>query len=238
MQAVSESDKTNLPQTLALVDDDPEYTEFLAQHLRELGVRVHIFSDSNDLLADTAPYDYHFYLVDLMLPGVDGTDLINILRRRSTAGVLVVSGRLAPDVFERVINAGADMYLAKPVRFELIGLAIRGVPRRVFATAQPASDWQLDRRARQLVAPDGIRVDLSETDLAVMECFLDARGETVSRETLCRRLGRQVSDEADNGLHATIYRLRRRIERATPTVVPLQSQSRVGYVFKATLRPA
>jgi DNA-binding response OmpR family regulator len=52
---------------------------------------------------------------------------------------------------------------------------------------------------------------------------------------LRRRLGRSETDEPDNLLHATIYRLRRRIERATPTLVPLQSQSRVGYVFKATL---
>jgi DNA-binding response OmpR family regulator len=225
-----------LPASIALIDDDPEYAEFLAQHLRGLGLQVRRFGDSNDLLADETPFSYAFYLVDLMLPGVDGVELIRILRRRTQAGVLVVSGRVAPDVFATVIDAGADMHLAKPVTFDQVLVAIRAVHRRVASVeATPGGGWVLDSRASQLVAPDGVRVDLSEGDLAVMECFVEAEGKTVTRETLCRKLGRPVTDEPDNGLSAALYRLRRRIERATPQVVPLQSQSRVGYVFRGRL---
>ena len=106
-----------LPATLALVDDDPEYSEFLAQHLRNQGVQVQVYSDSSDLLADIEPYRFDFYVLDLMLPGVNGTELLRILRKRTQAGVLIVSGRLGPEVFAEVINAGADMYLTKPVTF-------------------------------------------------------------------------------------------------------------------------
>ncbi|MFZ5551088.1 MAG: response regulator transcription factor [Pseudomonadota bacterium] len=225
-----------LPTSIALVDDDVEYTEFLAQHLRSLGVQVHRFADSTDLLADTAPFSYGFYLVDLMLPGIDGVELIRVLRRRTHAGVLVVSGRVADDVFSSVVDAGADMHLAKPVTFDQVVVAIRAVHRRVVATEAGSKEWVLDRHAGQLVAPDGVRVDLSEGDLMVMECFVEADGQTVTREALCRRLGRPVTDEPDNTLSATLYRLRRRIERATPVVVPMQSQSRVGYIFRAPLR--
>lgn len=228
--------ESRLPDSLSLVDDDPEFRDYLAQHLRGLGVQVRAFADSDELLADAEPYRDQFFLVDLMLPGVDGVDLIRVLRRRSQAGILVVSGRLAPDVFESVINAGADMYLAKPASFEQIVLAIRAVHRRVAASGQRDQAWLLDVRARQLQTPDGQRIDLSDTDLTVMLCFVEAQGRTVSRETLCQQLGRPLVEGADNGLHATIYRLRRRIERATPAIVPLQSQSRVGYLFKAELR--
>ena len=86
------------------------------------------------------------------------------------------------------------------------------------------------------MAPDGVRVDLSDGDLVVMQCFVEAEGKIVTREVLCQRLGRPVTDEPDNTLSATLYRLRRRIERATPVVVSMQSQSRVGYVFRAPLR--
>ena len=59
----------------------------------------------------------------------------------------------------------------------------------------------------------------------------------MTREALLNKLGREVNEgETDDGLSATIYRLRRRIERATPTLVPLQSKSRVGYVFRAPLQ--
>jgi len=58
----------------------------------------------------------------------------------------------------------------------------------------------------------------------------------VSRDTLRQKLGRTDDNDAADGLNATIYRLRRRIERATPTIVPLQSKSRVGYVFRAPIK--
>lgn len=224
-----------LPKSLALIDDDKEYAEFLAQYLQEQGVRVDVFSDSNDLLVHADPYGYQFYLVDLMLPGIDGVDLIKLLRRRTSAGLLVVSGRLAPDVFKDVISAGADMYLTKPVQFEQVVLAIKAVHRRVGTVSHTQGEWRLERRTGQLVAPDGARVDLSDIDQTLMECFIEAQGEVVSRDTLRQRIGRPDDQEASDGLNATIYRLRRRIERATPLLVPLQSRSRVGYVFRAPL---
>jgi DNA-binding response OmpR family regulator len=225
-----------LPKTLALVDDDAEYTEFLGQFLRDRGMDVDVFGDSNRLLAHPDAYAYAFYVVDLMLPGIAGVDLIKVLRLRSRAGVLVVSGRLAPDVFSQVIEAGADMYLAKPVEFEQVLMAIKAVARRTIPGVPGDVPWCLDRRARQLVAPDGARVDLSEADQAVLECFVSAQGESVTRESLRQRLGHDIENEATDGLSATIYRLRKRIERGTPAAVPLQTKARVGYVFKAPLK--
>lgn len=224
-----------LPKTLALIDDEEESTEFLAAHLRAQGVQVRVYRDSNDLLADSEPHRFDFYVVDLVLPGVDGLQLIKILRKRTQAGVLVVSGRLAPDVFKTVVDAGADMYLAKPAHFEQVEVAIRAVHRRIVGTTRDDAPWRLDRFARALVAPDGARVDLSEGDVALLECFVDARGEVVTRETLRQRLGRNSEDDEGDGVNAAVYRLRRRIERATPMLVPLQSKSRVGYVFKGHL---
>ncbi|QIL82137.1 response regulator transcription factor [Diaphorobacter sp. HDW4A] len=224
-----------LPVTLALVDDDTEYCEFLAQHLRAQGVEVQAYSDSSDLLADMAPYRFDFYVLDLMLPGVDGAELIRILRKRTQAGVLIVSGRLGPEVFAEVINAGADMYLTKPVTFEQVELAIRAVHRRIMTTAKTATAWKLDKRRSVLTAPDGQTVELSPTDLILMDCFLKAQGATVTREQIRELLEGTSAAESDNSLHATIYRLRRRIERVTPLAVPLQSQQKVGYQFRAPL---
>ena len=223
-----------LPKTLILIDDDADYVGFLAEHLADRGIAVRVFADSNDLLADPAAYEAEFYIVDLMLPGVDGVELIRILRKRTDAGVLVVSGRLGSNVFADVVNAGADMYLVKPITFEQVELAVRAVHRRIMTTAKTATAWKLDAERSLLTAPDGQVVDLSATDVALMECFLVAAGAVVPREELGRRLGLEAAD-AGNTLHATIYRLRRRIERVTPLAVPLQSQQRVGYQFRAPL---
>jgi DNA-binding response OmpR family regulator len=211
-----------LPKTLALIDDDHDYAQGLAQHLRALGVAVEVFGDSN--------------VVDLMLPGVDGLALIDILRRRTNVSVLVVSGRLAADTFEQAVTVGADMYLAKPVTFEQVVLAVKAVHRRA-SSADPAQNaWLLDRRTAQLVTPDGARVELSAADVGLLECFLEAQGEVVQRDVLRQRLGRQGDSVAVDGLSAMVFRLRRRIERATPVTVPLQTKSGIGYAFRAMLR--
>lgn len=224
-----------LPATLALVDDDPEYSEFLAQHLRNQGVQVQVYNDSSDLLADNEPYRFDFYVLDLMLPGVNGTELLRILRKRNQSGVLIVSGRLGPEVFAEVIHAGADMYLTKPVTFEQVELAVRAVHRRIMTTAQVATAWKLDSHRSLLLTPDGQSVDLSPTDLMLMQCFLKAQGAVVGRDHIRELLGYPTASDSDNSLHATIYRLRRRIEKATPLAVPLQSQQKVGYQFRASL---
>lgn len=224
-----------LPQNLALVDDDSEFNEFLTQYLQQQNIAVVSFRSADDLLADRRAFGFDFYVIDLNLPGIDGLDLVRVLRRRSDAGILVVSGRIEADVFESVVNAGADMYLAKPMRFEQVLLAVRAVHRRTGMALRQASSWRLDREARALVAPDGVRVDLSDGDLAILGCFVGRAGEIVPRDVLRQALGYAPGEESENTLTATVYRLRRRIERATPMVVPLQAQSRLGYVFKATL---
>jgi DNA-binding response OmpR family regulator len=224
-----------LPKSLALIDDDAEYRQYLAQHLREQGVDVREFSEGARFLAQADAFDQDFYVVDLMLPGVDGVELIKVLRLRSNAGVVVVSGRAAPDTFASVVRAGADMYLAKPVNFEQVALAIEAVHRRSSKTATSDAPWRLDRRSRDLIAPDGGRVALSDTDLTVMNCFVDAGGEPVARETLRVALGYSADEGTESALNAAIFRLRRRIERATPIPVPLQAKSRVGYQFRARL---
>jgi two-component system, OmpR family, response regulator len=225
-----------LPSTLALIDDDRPFSDGLSGYLRDLGIDVATFADSTDLLACADPYAFEFFVTDLMLPSVDGVDLIKVLRRRTSAGVLVVSGRLAADTFKQVVKAGADMYLAKPVQFDQVALAIEAVQRRVGATDPLQNTWRLDQRIAQLVAPDGARIDLSDRDLALLECFVEASGEVVPRETLMQRLGAAGEREASGGLNGTVFRLRRRIERATPAAVPLQAKSGIGYAFRAPLK--
>ena len=226
-----------LPQTVALVDDDSEYTEFLQQDLVERGMRVDVYGDSNDLLTAARAFDYDFYVMDLGLPGIDGVDLIKLLRRRTQKGVLVVSGRLGSDVFEQVLRAGADMYLTKPVRFEQVAIAMESVYRRIQPPESLTTNhWILDTWARKLVAPDGSPVDLSETDVALLKCFAATQGQIVTRAALKESLAQLPGHEAQDGLNATIFRLRRRIEKATPAALPLQTKSRVGYVFSAPLQ--
>ena len=231
---------TRLPPTLALVDDDPDFSELLAGLLREQGVAADWFVDSEALLCSPQPFDYDFYVLDLMLPGVDGVSLLKLLRRRTRAGVLVVSGKLAQDAFGEVLKAGADMFLGKPATMDQVLLAIGAVYRRArpadAGDAAAAPVWRLDVSGARLLSPQDKAVTLSPTDLRVLECLLQAPDHVATRADLQQLLG--LSDDDPNLLAATLYRLRRRIETATGAMAPLQTRSRVGYQFKAPLKRA
>lgn len=222
-----------LPNNLALIDDDSAFSGYLVQFLRGRGVAATWFPDSDDLLCSAAPFGFDFYIVDLMLPGVDGESLVRLLRRRSEAGILVVSGKEAEGVFASAISSGADMHLKKPVSFEQILLGIAGVYRRTAAFTSKAEGWRLDGARATLTPPAGAPIEISQTDALVLGCLAEAAGATVSRERLAQVLDLPPDDP--NLLNATIYRLRRRIEKATGMHAPLQARSRAGYVFRAPL---
>jgi DNA-binding response OmpR family regulator len=218
---------------LALLDTDAQHAQRLARELRAQGWRVAWFRDGDDFLVSKAPYGFGFYLVDLSLAGVEGARLVRLLRRRSNAGVVAMSEPRERSL-RTALEAGADMYLPKPLAPEDAALAVRAVLRRTGDAARRRV-WQLDPRSRQLFTPAGETVPLSETDVQVLGCFLGDGGAAVSAEALCAALGRPAAPQADNGLHATVYRLRRRVQRVSDEALPLQSQAGAGYVFRSPL---
>lgn len=224
-----------LPRTLALIDDDADFRHYLAEHLQAQGLGVAAYASVEDLLAEPQPGRYGFYVVDLSLPGQDGLQLIRQLRQVTEAGVLVVSGRLGVDVFEQVLDAGADMYLAKPVGLEQVLLTVRAVHRRSRAALSDQAPWVLHSGSAELQAPDGAVISLSEHDQRLLACLAEAGGEAVPRERLLAELGRTADNDEPDPLNSAVFRLRRRIEKATALPMPLQSKSRVGYAFRARL---
>lgn len=228
----------SLPRTVAVIEPQVDVAEITARHLQQCGVRATVFPDSDDLLTSDDPYGFEFYLHELALPGIDGMALLRLLRRRTSAGIIVLTAQGGSQPFTDAMLAGADMFLTKPVGAAQIEAAILAVHRRAAAGDAPVAPgpaiWRLSERRRCLVSPGGIEIALSATDLQLLQCFADARDGLVSRDALGERLGRS-RDGDDNWLNATIYRLRRRIETATDGMAPLQSQPRVGYVFRARL---
>lgn len=226
------------PATLAIVEDNGPFATLMAEYLRQQDVAVTVFPGGDDLLVAENAYDFDFYLVDLELPGVGGLDLVRLLRRRLQAGIVVVTGQDGNGVVDAVLDAGADMYVLKPATPQQIGIAVRAVFGRSARSAMASATWRLDAKARTLTTPGGVPIRLGDNDWAVMSAFVDSGEPTVSHAELCRRLGRDGSDEAANWLHATIYRLRRRVQAASAELLPLQSQSRIGYTFRAPLKSA
>jgi DNA-binding response OmpR family regulator len=241
----------HLPATVAVVDPDALFAQGVVAALQAQGVAARWFADAESLLTSDTPFDHQFYLLEQALPGLSGASLLQVLRRRSQAGALVLAPSLGAAALAQALAAGADMGLAKPVPLDLLVLAMRAVYRRSrlggladqvnpapAATPAPApagpAAWKLLLQARQLQMPDGQVIPLSANDVAVLHLLAQAPGHAVTRAALVQALG-LTEDGPANLLAATIYRLRRRVERVFEGVLPLQSRAGVGYVFKAPL---
>lgn len=193
------------------------------------------FEDSDDFLLAPNAFDFDFFVVQLAQRGVRGIDLIRLIRRRSTAGILALSHE-AHDEFVPALDSGADMVVRRDAPTDHLLAAMAAVRRRVrqgLASAQEV--WKLQEDRAVLQAPDGTQIDLSASDLTIMRCFAAAEGGRVSRDVLLEQLWGSSTESMDNALHATLYRLRKRIEQAGQALVPVHAVAKLGYEFRAPL---
>lgn len=204
-----------------------------------IGDWINRFDDSDDFLLSTQAFSFDFYVVHLRQQGVQGMDLIRLIRRRSAAGIVAI-GHTANDEFAWALDAGADAVVDQDAPAHHLVAAIAAVRRRIsqgggVLSASSQGAWTLLESQSLLKAPDGTRIPLSGADLAIMQCFAAAQGARVDRRLLVERLWGTDAGTMDNALHATLYRLRKRIEQAGQSFVPVHAIARVGYEFRARL---
>ena len=193
------------------------------------------YEDSDDFLLSVDAYEQDLYVVDLVQRGVSGIDLVRLIRRRSSAGLVALSA--SPHAsFVAALELGADAVVDREAPLEHVGATIEAVRRRVagIASAAPAP-WKLKEQQAVLFAPDGTAITLSPSDLALMRIFALADGHVVCRSELTRQLWGPTAGDMDNALHAALYRLRKRVEHAGQRLWPAHAVAGVGYEFRAPL---
>ena len=215
-------------QRLCIVDDDKDYGDFLAEFLRSQGFEVDLFTSGADFIRDAAIDRYDFFLIDLGLPGIDGVDLIILIRARSRAGIVIISGRMGPDAFNSGLSAGADMFINKPVRFDQVLQAIKTVSSRVTLGDGGQTSWTLRVRASELKCSNGLATQLTALELRILQALAQAGEGGMDRKSLSASLSMQET-EASRNLDAAIFRLRKKIEQATQRPAPIRTLHAIGY---------
>lgn len=219
-----------LPNSLCLVDSDAGFAEFLSQYLRARGAEVRVHTCAEDCLASEEAYGG--YVIDPDLPGMDGIDLLSLLRATHDDPVLVLSRRPGADAFTAALSAGADMFIPKPVRGEQIVQALIAVTRRGAGghARQPCSTaaWTFDAAQGVLVAPDGPRIELSPIEKRLLAKLSEVPGRSVTRDALAEAASLSATANHRN-LDAAMFRLRRKIETRTGIPAPVVTAHGVGY---------
>jgi DNA-binding response OmpR family regulator len=200
---------------LLIIEDYTPLRDSLARGLRDAGYAVDATGSGGDGLWYAQNHPYDLVILDIMLPGIDGFELLRRLRGAGrTPHVLVLTAR--DTVADRVtgLDLGADDYLVKPFAFDELLARLRAMVRRRYDRADPViriGDLEVDTRARR-ARRGGRALGLSAREYALLEYLAHRAGEIVSRTELWDHAYDEAAEPGSNVLDVHISHLRKKID--------------------------
>lgn len=198
---------------LLVVEDEPRLLRSLAKALREEGYAVDTAETGDDGLYQAETHDYDVVVLDVMLPGLNGWELLERLRRKKTTPVIMLTARDAGPDRVRGLDTGADDYLVKPFDLAELLARLRALIRRSARQAQSAieiRDVVIDLRARS-VQQGGAAVSLTAREYAILEYLALHRGEVVTRTTLYEHLFDESDNTLSNLIDVHVFSIRKKL---------------------------
>ena len=198
---------------LLVVEDELDLLRALEKALQEAGYAVDTASDGEDGLFKATSWDYDAIVLDLMLPKLDGWELLKRLRRGKKTPVLVLTARDALPDRVKGLDTGADDYLVKPFeRLELLA-RLRALVRRAAGQATAVlkvGDVEIDTASRTVMR-QGKSINLTPLEYALVEFLVLHRGRIVTRTMLYDHLFDENEDSLSNLLDVHVSNLRKKL---------------------------
>jgi two-component system response regulator CpxR len=240
----AEASSGSTPMSVLLVDDDRELCRMLVEYLAPEGFRVTPVHDGDEALYSLGRHHFDLIVLDVMLPHLNGLDVLRQLRPKDLTPVLMLTAR-GEDI-DRVVGLelGADDYLPKPFNPRELVARMRAILRRSLAL-----EPQAGRRDRIDVGPlsllfssrtasaGGHGITLTGAEFRVLEVLMQQPGTVVSREQLTRQvLGRRLMPY-DRSIDTHISNIRRKLAAVADSVT-IANVRRTGYVLTVADAPA
>lgn len=233
---------------LWILEDDERLCELLAGFCAELDWKLGAFTTPRRLEQELESGTPDVLLLDQMLPGKSGTDVLAGLRNQGHGfPVLMLSALGAPSDRIAGLEAGADDYMAKPFLFRELQLRVQALLRRsdapaALTTPVTGAAYQLgavrfDPVRRQLVGRSGSPVPISRGDTALLLALCRRQGEPVSREVLARSSGSLVDPGRSRTIDMRLSRLRRQLLALGDGQELVQSLRGQGYRLQVPVVP-
>ena len=201
---------------LLVVEDDARLAAVLRQGLSEHGFTVDAASEGAAGLALAVSNDYDAILLDVMLPGKSGFDVLRELRQRGRrAPVLMLTARSSVEDRVQGLDLGADDYLLKPFDFSELLARVRAITRRPAVepvTVLKVADLEMDPQRRE-VRRSGALLDLTAKELALLEYLLRKKGAVVTRGMILDQVWGLDYEGGSNLVEVYINYLRRKVDQ-------------------------
>jgi two-component system, OmpR family, response regulator CpxR len=230
--------------SILVIDDDVEMCGMLAEYLQSEGLQVETIHNGEDGLKRALSEEHSLILLDIMLPKINGIELLRRPRTESNARVLLLTAR--GEEVDRIIGleVGADDYVPKPFSARELLARIRAILRRPetgpAATSRVPSrmvlgDVEMDKGTRT-VRRAGSDVELTALEFNLLELLLRMAGQVVTRERVAKAiLGRQFSP-FDRSIDVHVSKLRRKLGPQASGQERIKSIRSVGYIYTAQMK--
>ncbi len=205
---------------ILFVEDEKKLADMVARGLKAERCAVDVAHDGEEGWQMANTYEYDLVILDLMLPGLSGTEILSRIRRKnSTVPILILTARDATDEKVKNFEAGADDYLTKPFAFAELQVRVKALLRRGpvnRASVLRVGDLEVDRLSKQ-VRRGGKRIELTAKEYSLLEYFATNPGRVFSRTMIIEHVWDQSFEGLTNIVDVYVRHLRQKVDDAFPT---------------------
>jgi two-component system, OmpR family, response regulator len=221
-------------QTVLVIDDDPGLSELLAEYLGGRGYAVETAPDGPSGLARLRGAGIDLIVLDVMMPGMDGFEVLREVRRDNRLPVIMLTAR--GDDMDRIVGLemGADDYLSKPFNPRELLARVRSVLRR--SGAQPEADLALIASgirvdpARREASVDGRSLDLTTTEFDLLRVLVSSAGRVIPRERLMELARGEEYASFERSVDVHVSHLRKKLGDDPRKPTRIKTVRGVGYL--------
>lgn len=216
--------------TVLIAEDEPKIAQLLADYLAQSGYRVAVVGDGMRVLDAVAEERPAVLLLDIMLPGKDGLQILRELRRDSALPVIMLTARV--EEIDRLLGLelGADDYICKPFSPREVVARVRALLRRTLPDA-PANPFVVDEAAQRIHA-GGRPLSLTHIEYRLMHALLTHPGRIYSRDQLLDLMHDDLREVTDRVVDSHVRNLRRKLEDVMPGQSFIHAVYGAGYRFE------